>query len=48
MLSIEIHFVEGCEENDFSLATVIYEDFGDIPSIIMDGDNHGVCVVERS
>jgi hypothetical protein len=43
---IETHFVEGCEEKDFSFATIINEDFGDVPSIDIDGDDHGVYVGE--
>jgi hypothetical protein len=46
MLSIETHFVEGCKEKDISLAAIIDEDFGDVPSIDVDGHDHGVCVVE--
>jgi hypothetical protein len=46
LLLIKAHFVEGCKEKDFRLATVINEDFGDVPSIDVDGDDHGVCVGE--
>jgi hypothetical protein len=46
LLSIKTHFVEGYEEKDFILATIIDEDFGDVPSIDVDGDNHGVYVGE--
>jgi hypothetical protein len=46
LLSIKTHFVEGCEEKDFGLATVVNKDFGDVPSIDMDGDDHGLCVWE--
>jgi hypothetical protein len=35
-------------EKDFSLATIIDKDFGDVPSINVDGDDHGVCVGEGS
>jgi hypothetical protein len=48
LLLIKTHFVEGCEEKDFSLAPVIDEDFCDIPSINVDGDDNGVCVGEQS
>jgi hypothetical protein len=46
LLLIETHFVEGCEEKDFSFTTIIDEDFGDVPSIDIDGDDHGVYVGE--
>jgi hypothetical protein len=42
------HFVKGYEEKDFSLATNIDEDSGDVPSINVDSDDHGVCVGEQS
>jgi hypothetical protein len=45
-LSIKTHFVEGCAKKDFGLATIVNEDFGDVSSIDVDGDNHGVCVGE--
>jgi hypothetical protein len=38
LLSIKTHF---------SLATIIDEDFSDVPSVDVDGDNHGICVGER-
>jgi hypothetical protein len=47
LFSIETYFVEGCEEEDFSLATIIDEDFGDIPSVDVDGDDHGIYVEEQ-
>jgi hypothetical protein len=31
MFSIKAHFVEGCEEKDFSLVITIDEDFDDVP-----------------
>jgi hypothetical protein len=34
-------------EKDFDLATIIDEDFGDIPSVDVDGDNHGVGMWEQ-
>jgi hypothetical protein len=46
LLSIKTYFVEGCEKKDFGLATVVNEDFGGVPSIDMDGDDHGFCVGE--
>jgi hypothetical protein len=48
LLSIKTHFFKGCEEKDFSLATIIDEDFGDVPSVDVDSDNYGICVGERS
>jgi hypothetical protein len=41
---IKTHFVEGCEEKEFKLATVIDEDFGDVPSVDVDDNEHGVYV----
>jgi hypothetical protein len=35
-------------EKDFGLATIVNENFGGIPSIDMDGDDHSVFVGERS
>jgi hypothetical protein len=46
LLLIKTHFVKGYEEKDFGLATVVNEDFGDVSSIDVDGDDHGVCVGE--
>jgi hypothetical protein len=48
LLSIKAQFVEGCMEKDFSLATVIDEDFCDIPSVDVEGDNYGICVGKQS
>jgi hypothetical protein len=43
---IKTHFVKGRKEKDLGLATIIDEDFGDVPSVDVDGDNHGVYVGE--
>ncbi len=42
------HFFEGRQEEDFCLAAIVDEDFGDVPSIDVDGDDHGVGMLERS
>jgi hypothetical protein len=46
LLPIETHFVKGCKENDFSLAAIIDENFSGVPSVDVDGDDHGVYVGE--
>jgi hypothetical protein len=46
LLLIKAHFVEGCKEKDFSLATIIDEGFGGVPSVDVDGDDHGICMGE--
>jgi hypothetical protein len=48
LFSVITHFLEDCEEKDFSLTAIVDEDFGDIPSIDVNGDNHDVGVWERS
>jgi hypothetical protein len=45
---IKAHFFEGCEKKDFSLTTIIDEDFGDVLFIDVDGDNHGVSMGKQS
>jgi hypothetical protein len=44
LFSVKNHFFEGCEEKDFVLASIVNEDFGDIPSVDVDSDDHGVGV----
>jgi hypothetical protein len=41
---IETHFVEGCEEKDFGLAAIVNENFGNIPLVDVDGDDHGIDI----
>jgi hypothetical protein len=38
------HFVEGCEEEDFGLATIVDKDFGDVSSVDVDSDDHGIGI----
>jgi hypothetical protein len=45
---IVAHIFEGYKEENFNLAAIVYEDFGDIPSIDVDGDDHGIGVGEQS
>jgi hypothetical protein len=45
---VETHFFEGREEKDFGLASIVDEDFGDMPSIDVDSDDHGVGMGKRS
>jgi hypothetical protein len=45
---VETHFFEGCEEKDFGLASIVDEDFGDMPSIDVDSDDHGIGMGKRS
>jgi hypothetical protein len=40
------HFVKGRKQKDFSLTTIIDEDFGEVSSVDVGCDNHGVCVGE--
>jgi hypothetical protein len=42
LFSVIAHFLEGWEKKDLSLATIVDEDFGNVPSINVDGDDHGV------
>jgi hypothetical protein len=42
LFSVIAHFLEGWEEKDLSLATIVDEDFGNVLSINVDGDDHGV------
>jgi hypothetical protein len=44
---IETHFVDGCEEKDFSFAAIVDEDSGDVPSVDVDGDDHSVGMGKR-
>jgi hypothetical protein len=46
LLLIKTHFVASYEEKNFGLATIVNEDFGDVPSIDVDGDDHGIYVGE--
>jgi hypothetical protein len=41
------HFFEGYEK-DFGLAAVVDKDFGSVPSIDVDGDDHDVGMWEQS
>jgi hypothetical protein len=43
-----VNFVEGCEEEDFVLATIADEDFGDVPFVDVDGDDHSIGMGKRS
>jgi hypothetical protein len=36
------------EEKDFGLASIVNENFGDVPSINVNGDDHGVGMRKRS
>jgi hypothetical protein len=40
------HLFKGCEEEDFGLATIVNENFGNIPSVDVDGDNHAIGMRE--
>jgi hypothetical protein len=44
---IKAHFVEGCEEEDFDLAAIVDKDFGDVSSVDVDSDGHGIGMRER-
>jgi hypothetical protein len=46
LFSIVAHLFHGCEEEYFGLAAIINGDFGDVPSVDVDGDNHGIIVGE--
>jgi hypothetical protein len=48
LFPVETHFFEGCEEKDFGLASIINEDFDDVPSVDVDSDDHGVGMGKRS
>jgi hypothetical protein len=48
LLSVVAHFFEGWKEKDFGLAAIVDEDSGNVPSIDVDGDNHGIGMWERS
>jgi hypothetical protein len=41
-------FFEDREEKDFGFATIVDEDFGDVPSIDVNNDDHDVGVQEWS
>jgi hypothetical protein len=40
------HLFEGCEKENFGLATIVNKDFGNAPSVNVDGDNHGIGMRE--
>jgi hypothetical protein len=40
------HLFEGCEKENFGLVTIVNKDFGNVPSVDVDGDNHGIGVRE--
>jgi hypothetical protein len=42
------HFFKGCEEENFGLAAIINEDFGNVPFVNVDGDDHGIGMRERN
>jgi hypothetical protein len=48
LFAIKTHLFEGYEKKDFSLATIVDEEFGDVPSVDVDGDDHSICMWERS
>jgi hypothetical protein len=48
LLLIMAHFFEGRQEEDFCLAAVVDEDFGDIPSIDVDSMDRSIGMRERS
>jgi hypothetical protein len=47
-LLVIAHILEGQQEKDFCLAAVVNEDFGNVPSVDVDGEDHGVDMRERS
>jgi hypothetical protein len=46
MLLVIAHFLEGRQEKNSYLAAIVNRDFGNIPSIDVDGENHGVGMEE--
>jgi hypothetical protein len=48
MLLVIAHFLEGRQEKNSYLAAIVNMDFGNIPSIDVDGENHGVGMEEWS
>jgi hypothetical protein len=40
------HLFEGCEKENFGLVTIVNKDFGNVSSVDVDGDNHGIGVRE--
>jgi hypothetical protein len=47
-LLVIAHILEGRQEKDFCLAAIVNEDFGNVPSVDVDGEDHGVDMRERS
>jgi hypothetical protein len=47
LFSVVAHFLEGRQEKDFSLAAIVDKDFGYVPSIDVDGDNHDIGMWKR-
>jgi hypothetical protein len=43
---VATHLFKGYEEENFSLTTIIDEDFGNVPSVNVDGDNHSIGMGE--
>jgi hypothetical protein len=48
LLLVVAHFLEGRQQKDFGFADVVNEDFANIPSINVDGENHSIGMWERS
>jgi hypothetical protein len=40
------HFFKGLEEKDFSLVSIVDEDFGNVLSVDVNGDDHSVGMWE--
>jgi hypothetical protein len=47
LFSIIPHFLKSREKKDFCLAAIVDEDFDNVSSIDVDGDDHSVGVQER-
>jgi hypothetical protein len=42
------YFFKGCEEENFGLIAILNEDFGNVPSVDVDGDDHDIGIGKRS
>jgi hypothetical protein len=48
LLLVVAHFLEGRQQKDFGLAAVVNEDFGNISSVNVNGENHSIGMWKRS
>jgi hypothetical protein len=48
LLLIIAYFFKGCEEENFGLIAILNEDFGNVPSVDVDGDDHDIGIGKQS